>query len=317
MSSPLVSVIIPCYNASKYVEKAVRSIMEQTYNNLEILVANDCSTDNTLEILEKLSSEDSRIKIINNEQNLKIVKTLNKLISIASGKYIARMDADDISLPDRIEKQVLFLEENYEYALCGTNTWHINESGSIIGKSNLPLTYEENKYYLSYYSTFYHPTITIRSDVYKNNLYSDDFLYAEDYELWCRLIFKEKIKAANLKERLFKYRCFQTQSSSVHHQEQITASSKIFDSYEIINKKNVHMHKNVYFMHDKKNVNEDEFAYINNQYKELCKKTFIYSYECLHKLFYHVFKCYSKTALLPFILRPKGFITFVRILRGR
>jgi glycosyltransferase involved in cell wall biosynthesis len=317
MNSSLVSVIIPCYNASKYVEKAVRSIMEQTYNNLEILVANDCSTDNTLEILELLSKEDSRIKIINNDQNLKIVKTLNKLISIANGKYIARMDADDISLPDRIEKQVFFLEENHEYALCGTNAWHINESGNIIGKSNLPLTYEDNKFYLDYYSTFYHPTIMIRSDVYKNNLYSDDFLYAEDYELWCRLIFKEKIKAANLNERLFKYRFFQTQSSSVHHQEQITASSKIFDSYEIIDKKDVHQHKNVFFMHDKKNVNEAEFAYIKKQYKELCKKNFLYSYECLHKLFYHVFMCYSKTVLLQFILRPKGIITFIKILRGK
>ena len=86
MSSPLVSVIIPCYNASKYVEQAVRSVMEQTYQNLEIICCDDCSTDNTLEILEKLALEDSRITVVKNDSNLKIVKTLNKLIGLATGK---------------------------------------------------------------------------------------------------------------------------------------------------------------------------------------------------------------------------------------
>ena len=114
MNNPLVSVIIPCYNAEKYVEEAVRSIMTQTYKNIEILVTEDCSTDNTLKILKNLEKEDSRIKVIQNKKNLKIVKSLNNMINIAQGKYIARMDADDISLPERIEKQVRFMEENPE-----------------------------------------------------------------------------------------------------------------------------------------------------------------------------------------------------------
>ena len=97
-NNPLVSVIIPCYNAEKYVESAIRSIMNQTYKNLEIIITDDCSTDDTLEILQKLAKEDSRIKLYKNETNLKIVKTLNNMISQANGKYIARMDADDISL---------------------------------------------------------------------------------------------------------------------------------------------------------------------------------------------------------------------------
>ena len=163
MASPLVSVIIPCYNAEKYVEEAIRSVMTQTYSNLEIIVTDDCSSDNTLMILETLAAEDSRIKVIKNEENLKIVKSLNNMIEVAQGKYIARMDADDISLPERIEKQVSFLESNPEYGLCGTNAWHIDENGKKIGKSYLPVTHEENKFYLAYYSTFYHPTIMLRS----------------------------------------------------------------------------------------------------------------------------------------------------------
>lgn len=317
MNNPLVSVIIPCYNAEKYVEEAVRSIMTQTYKNIEILVTEDCSTDNTLKILKNLEKEDSRIKVIQNKKNLKIVKSLNNMINIAQGKYIARMDADDISLPERIEKQVRFMEENPEYGVCGTNAWHIDERGYTIGKSNLPITYEDNKFYLVYYSTLYHPTIMLRSDIYKKNFYSDVFLYAEDYELWCRLVFKENIKVINLVERLFKYRIFQTQSSSVYHNKQIAASSKIFDTYNIIEKNNVSIHKNVFFMHDKNHVIENEFLYIKNQYNELCKKKFVYSYECIRKLFYHLFSCYSKAKLIPFLLRPKGFISIIKILRNQ
>ena len=87
-SKPLVSVIIPCYNASKYVEQAIRSIMNQTYKNLEIIVTDDCSTDDTFEILQNLAKQDSRIKLYKNETNLKIVKTLNNMILQANGKYI-------------------------------------------------------------------------------------------------------------------------------------------------------------------------------------------------------------------------------------
>lgn len=166
-NNPLVSVIIPCYNAEKYIEQAVHSIIKQTYKNLEIIVTDDCSTDKTFEILQRLAKEDSRIKLYKNETNLKIVKTLNNQISQVNGKYIARMDADDISLPKRIEKQVEFLENHTDYGFCGTNAYHIDENGKTIGKSVLPETFEDNKFFLKFYSTFYHPTVMIRSDVYK------------------------------------------------------------------------------------------------------------------------------------------------------
>lgn len=166
-SKPLVSVTIPCYNAEKYVESAVCSIMNQTYKNLEIIITDDCSTDKTFEILQRLAKEDSRIKLYKNETNLKIVKTLNNMIFQANGKYIARMDADDVSLPERIEKQVLFLEQNSDFSFCGTNAYHIDENGKTIDKSVLPETFEDNKFFLKFYSTFYHPTVMIRSDVYK------------------------------------------------------------------------------------------------------------------------------------------------------
>jgi len=118
----LVSVLIPCYNCEEYVEEAVMSIIKQTYPNLEILVIDDGSTDNTGNILKILAKEDPRIIYIKNEENLKLIATLNKGLNLCKGKYIARMDADDISLPTRIEKQVNFLEAHPEIGIVGTYT---------------------------------------------------------------------------------------------------------------------------------------------------------------------------------------------------
>ena len=102
MESPLVSVIIPCYNCIKYVEEAVMSIVNQTYQNMEILITDDCSSDGTYEILKKLAKLDKRIKLYRNQKNEKIIETLNKMIHKSKGKYIARMDSDDISVLTRI-----------------------------------------------------------------------------------------------------------------------------------------------------------------------------------------------------------------------
>lgn len=274
MEQPLVSVIIPCYNAQKFVVQAVRSIMEQTYTNLEILCCDDCSTDNTLSILENLSKEDNRIKIIKNSQNLKIVQTLNKLVSLCNGKYIARMDADDISLPNRIEKQVEFLEKNADIGLCGCNAFHINEKGKKIGKSFLPLSFEDNKFFLQFYSTFYHPTILARSEVLKQNLYDENFICAEDYELWCRLIFEKEIRCENLSDRLFLYRMNPQGISQKNIERQKEKSAKIFLTKNIL-KDNKNFHCNVYFNYSFDCVEIEN--YLKNQRKLLNRSKAKYS----------------------------------------
>ncbi len=120
MSNPLVSVLIPCYNVEKFVEESVNSILNQTYTHIEVIAINDCSTDRTGEILYSLAKEDPRITVISNEENLKLIKTLNKGIKLCSGEYIARMDSDDIALPTRIEKEVDFLEKNKDHDIVST-----------------------------------------------------------------------------------------------------------------------------------------------------------------------------------------------------
>lgn len=310
-NNSLVSVIIPCYNAEKYVESAVRSIMSQSYKNLEIIVTDDCSTDNTLKILQNLAKEDSRIKLYKNETNLKIVKTLNNMILQANGKYIARMDADDISLPRRIEKQVDFLENNIDFSFCGTNAYHIDENGKIIGKSILPETFEDNKFFLKFYSTFYHPTVMICSDVYKKNLYDQEFLYAEDYELWSRLIFEKKLKGANLQNKLFLYRIFNNQSSEKHRKEQNDSSARIFDKYKILQKENIEFHKSIFFTHSK-NASDEELDYAKKQFSELLSKNFKYSFKAIQKLLFHIKKNYPKSEFMRFVLTLKGFSVCVK-----
>ncbi len=203
-SQPLVSVIIPVYNAEKYVEQAVRSILNQTYQNLEILITDDCSADGSFAILQKLAEEDARIKLFRNEHNQKIVCTLNALVERATGKYIARMDADDISLAKRIEKQVAFLEANPCIAICGTNAWHIDEEGKIIGCSFLATSHERIQVFKLCANPFYHPSVIVRKEILSQFNYDEKFLHAEDYALWLNIL--ESNKGHNTKERLICYR---------------------------------------------------------------------------------------------------------------
>ena len=113
MKNPLVSILMPVYNSEKYLREAIKSILNQTFTNFELIIINDGSTDNSLKIIK--SFKDNRIKIIKNKGNLGLIKTLNKGIDLAQGKYIARMDADDIAMPKRLEKQIAFFNENPDY----------------------------------------------------------------------------------------------------------------------------------------------------------------------------------------------------------
>lgn len=205
VTSPLVSVIIPCYNAGRFVEQSVRSIMRQSYTNLEIITIDDCSTDDTLNTLEKLQKEDSRILLLKNKTNIGLVSTLNKGIKASKGKYIARMDADDIAFVERLSTQVKFLQQNANVAMCGGNYIMIDESGNAMNKLKFPSSYENIKAELLFYCPFCHPTVVIRRDVFAAvGLYNEGLVPAEDYELWIRIA--EKYAIENLDDFLLYYR---------------------------------------------------------------------------------------------------------------
>ena len=228
INKPLVSVLIPCYNCEPYVREAVMSIMRQSYANLEILVIDDGSTDNTGNILKKLAEEDTRIVYIKNEKNLKLIATLNKGLDLCKGKYIARMDADDISVPTRIEKQVDFLEKHPNIGVVGTYTKNF-------GANNRTWKMETKDKYirtnLLFSSCFAHPAVMMRTSVLRDNhlYYNTDYPHAEDYKLWCDIA--QYTELANIPEVLLHYRINKNQVSYKYHKKQKETAQKIRKEY--------------------------------------------------------------------------------------
>lgn len=206
--NPVVSVVMSVYNAEKYLDAAIRSILEQTYNNFEFIIINDGSNDRSLEIIKKYKNEDDRIVLISRE-NRGLISSLNEGIVNARGEYIVRMDADDISLPFRIEKQLQVMEHEKDIVVCGS--W-INIFGENINeKVARYFEYDKQiKANLLVSCCFAHPSVMIRKDAFTNNniLYDERFKNAEDYYLWTQLA---KVgKFYNIPEILLKYRFLET-----------------------------------------------------------------------------------------------------------
>ncbi len=227
MKKPLVTVILPAYNAAKHLRQAIDSIVAQTYKNFELLVIDDGSTDLTARII--LSFRDPRVKYVKNEENLGLIATLNKGIEIARGEYIVRMDADDISLPKRIEKQVSFMQSFPKVGASGTWYYTFGGNGSKKLKvSSDPAWLQAN---LLFNSCLCHPSTIIRKEtLLKNNIrYNPEYKHAEDYDLWIQL---SRVSAlSNIREFLFKYRSHSGQVSEQHNETQKTSASVIRKNY--------------------------------------------------------------------------------------
>lgn len=214
----MVSVIMPAYNAEKYIAAAIDSILAQSYGDFELIVINDCSQDRTEEIV--LSYDDPRIVYLKNEENLGVAATLNKGLTVAKGEYIARMDADDISLPKRFEKQVAFLNANADVAVLGTNLETFNEAGPICTGWSATEP-EQMKVDLLFACGLAHPSVMMRTCVIRElGGYDENFNGLEDYELWCRVL--EKHQITTLPDILLRYRIHSgqvTQNPSAHYLE--------------------------------------------------------------------------------------------------
>jgi glycosyltransferase involved in cell wall biosynthesis len=202
MHTPRVTVLMPVYNGERYVHEAISSILNQTFQDFELLIVNDGSTDNSINIID--SFNDKRIRVIHNEANIKLIATLNKGLSLAKGQYIARMDCDDISLPKRLEKQFIFMESNPDVAMVGSWIKVVNEYGGLTRSIKYLTPAEYISSVLLFANCFAHPSIFIRSSSLQENRYLDSFLHAEDYDLWVRLA--SCYKVSNLQQFLVKYR---------------------------------------------------------------------------------------------------------------
>lgn len=196
----LISIILPTYNGSKWLRKAIESVQRQTYTNWELLVIDDGSIDNTAQILTDLAQKDARIVYIKNEQNLGIQKTLNKGIKEAKGEYIARLDDDDQWIEeDKLKKQIEFLEKNSDYVLLGTGVVVVDEEEKEQFRYLVPEKNKEIKNKLLGKNCFVHSSVMFKKDValglggYGE---SKEVYHIEDYDLWLKLGTKGKL--ANL-----------------------------------------------------------------------------------------------------------------------
>ena len=205
MDSPKVSIIMSVYNGEEFLHDSVESILSQTFTDFEFIIIDDKSTDKTSDILKGYSFKDPRIKIITNEKNLGLTKSLNIGIKESSGEYIARMDADDISYPERLQKQFDFMENNLDYGVVGAWAKVIDNKGNIVDNFEYEETDKEIKTSLIKWNSIIHPLVLIRKDILsKVNGYDESFKYAQDYDLWLRL--SKETKFVNLPEYLLYYR---------------------------------------------------------------------------------------------------------------
>lgn len=205
-----ISVIMPFYNSQEYLKESIWSILNQTFADFELILLDDGSTDFPEDIIH--SFHDNRILYYKELVNKGIVYQLNKGIDFAKGKYIARMDADDVSKPDRFEKQVSFLESpnNVEIDVLGTNAVKIGDEVGVIDFKNY--NPEQISFLLNFYCPLLHPTVMIRKSVFDKGLrYSEEYKYAEDYALW-RIIDNGR-NLAILDNQLLEYRVHTRQTN--------------------------------------------------------------------------------------------------------
>lgn len=200
--TPLVSVIMAAYNAERHISASIESVINQTYANFELLVINDGSSDRTQSIIEEFCKRDSRIKLINNDKNLFVIKSRNIGIENAKGKYLAILDADDLAFPNRLEKQVEFLENNPDVFLIGSSAHIIDENNTICNDFIALTDYHELKRNILKNNLFYHSSILFRNE---KVFYREKMIYSEDYDLILRL-FSEGKKIVNLPDNLISYR---------------------------------------------------------------------------------------------------------------
>ncbi|NDV60660.1 glycosyltransferase [Bacteroides sp. 519] len=218
--SPQVSILLPIYNAESYLTNSIDSILSQTFSNWELIVVDDGSTDQSRSIVESYS--DSRIHLLSCSHNF--IASLNAGIKASSGKYIARMDADDIMLPHRLQTQWDFMEAHPEVDVCGS--W-METFGERTGIWKTSTKNEEIITTLLLHNTMFHPTIILRKSILKSSeLYAHGYPCAEDYKLWTDLVL-QGCCFANIPEVLLRYRVSRQQVTNNHKEEMIVSTHKI------------------------------------------------------------------------------------------
>lgn len=218
MQKPLVSVIISTYNEEKYIAESIRSILRQDYPNIEIIIVDDASTDDTVRIIREMKSDKIRLYI--NEENKKLAHNLNFALSKANGKYVARMDADDIARKNRISEQVLYMEQHLDVDLIAAYAKTFGDSSIL---KSAPSQHEDIFAELLFTNPICHPTVMLRKSTI-DYLYDESCAAGQDYELWARIIGNKKFHV--LDKVLLNYRVINRQRNTQYLKKQKQSAIK-------------------------------------------------------------------------------------------
>ncbi len=219
---PFVTVFTPNYNKAKYLQETIESVLHQTYENFEYIIIDDCSTDDSWDIISKYASKDERIKAYRNNENLRIVKTRNKGFQFSSkeAKYFAILDSDDVSTLERLEKQVNFLEENPRYGLIGSDLIVIDEESKEIGYRKYASSDLDIRKVITRLNPIAQSSVLIRKQAIQEvGFYDEKWSVCQDYDYWLRIGINWKLK--NFDKSLIKYRLSRTQVKITNLKETI------------------------------------------------------------------------------------------------
>jgi glycosyltransferase involved in cell wall biosynthesis len=223
---PVISIVMAAFNEEQHIGECIDSVLNQTFRDFEFIVVNDGSTDRTEEII--LSYNDQRIRHIRNTENLKLIKSLNIGLKAAKGKYITRMDADDICVPERLAQQFAFMESHPHIGISGSQ---LMVFGSTTGAMHYPLTHDSIRLYLMKTSCFGNNVVMFRKNIMEQHqlFFPEGYLHAEDYKCWTNWI--GHTQAANLDAYLVKYRAHQQSVSVQHRQVQRETRNRVRKEY--------------------------------------------------------------------------------------
>ncbi len=226
MKEPLISVILPVFNGEKYLSKSIESILRQTINDFELIIVNDGSTDTTETII--LSYKDERIRYIKNEQNLKLIKTLNRGIKLSRGQYLSRMDADDIAFPNLFEEQLKIFANFKNVDIVNIRNNILSNDGKYFYKSKSTITVnsEVHQHIVFFQNLISHPGVMVKASLMRNYLYFDheNVTHFEDVDLWYRLL-KNGNKCYTINKCLLYYR--KTPTGIIHTQRKNIITNRI------------------------------------------------------------------------------------------
>lgn len=319
---PEISVIMSVYNGEAYLKETIESVINQTFKNWEFIIINDCSTDSSPQILNDFAVKDERIKVYTNEVNLKLPASLNKAVSLSKGKYIARMDADDICLPDRFEKQYKFMEKNSDVSLSSCRFMTMKNGVYMSGGAGGRCDNEALRALLLVRNPILHPGIIAKAEVMKKLNYDTTLTCTEDLELWTRMVMENQ-KMEILPECLMLYRLHDKQITSTTLERQHTEVLKIQEKYygTLTEKMDEEMAKfyinGIYFT---ETVDIERFLEYSKWLKSVCGMNFdknSVNYALLEVLAEYKRRGVSKVAILKAMLSFNPFFLIKEILRRK